>query len=77
MQRYRPSLQSWHVTGSRSEYQAVMREDSERGMFLHKDDVLALEQRLYECESAMLLRHDAAIATYIEKYPEPVKAPTL
>lgn len=40
------------------------------------DDVDALRQRLYDCESALLLRHDRALATYVGKYPHPIKNPT-
>lgn len=37
--------------------------------------VMYLERRLFECESAMLMAHDAGRAKYMNEYPEPIAAP--
>lgn len=38
--------------------------------------VMYLERRLFECESAMLMAHDAGRAKYMNEYPEPIEAPS-
>jgi hypothetical protein len=52
----------------------------EHGEYYYASDVDAriaeLEQRLYDCESAFLLGHDAAAVTYMKKYPDPYPQPT-
>jgi hypothetical protein len=50
--------------------------DGERHDVYLASDVEALQQRLYDCESALLLRHDRALATYVGKYPHPIKKPS-
>jgi hypothetical protein len=37
--------------------------------------IAELQQRLYDCENAVLLRHDAAVASYYTKYPTPIDKP--
>lgn len=37
--------------------------------------ITELQKRLFEAESAMLLRHDAALAKYVEQYPTPITKP--
>lgn len=37
--------------------------------------IAELVKRVFEAESAMLLRHDGAVAKYIEQYPEPIARP--
>lgn len=39
--------------------------------------IAELERRLYDCENAVLLRHDAAVAAYYLKYPTPIEKPAL
>jgi hypothetical protein len=34
--------------------------------------IAQLEQRIFDCESALLLRHHKALAEYAGKYPEPM-----
>lgn len=34
-----------------------------------------LRMRLFECESAMLLGHEAAMLKYMEQYPKPIEKP--
>lgn len=38
--------------------------------------LMYLERRLFECESAMLMGHDAGKAKYMNEYPEPMEAPS-
>ncbi len=38
--------------------------------------VMYLERRLFECESAMLMGHDAGRIKYMNEYPEPMEAPS-
>lgn len=50
--------------------------DTDDQLFYSVSDVDAriaeLERRLYDAESTIMLRHDAAVVAYVEKYPEPV-----
>lgn len=38
--------------------------------------LMYLERRLFECESAMLMAHDAGRVKYMNEYPEPIEAPS-
>jgi hypothetical protein len=38
--------------------------------------LMYLERRLFECESAMLMGHDAGRIKYMNEYPEPMEAPS-